>query len=153
MTTNPACRKRRDCFTLWWTVPSPQKRPSKLFNALQQSWFCNFLTQTFRMMSQYFEEIWCAALRNGSSSEWEFAWQNSFPSSASATERRKILKAMSCTVNPGQTKQLLARIFHPNIIQKPKDTSLILSSLAKNPSARPFVLNFILMNWEFLNKQ
>ena len=64
-----------------------------------------------------------------------------------------MLKAMCCTTDSIHSKQLLTRVLHPNIKQGPKDTSLIMSRLIKNPSARPVALNFVLSNFDFLNKQ
>ena len=105
-------------------------------------------------MKKHFEEVWCAAIRHGSGSDWDFAWKESSGSSwKSSTEMKKMLKALSCTVDLAQQKQLLSRIFNPNIAQTPKETSVILSSMAENRSARPQALNFILRNWNFLMKQ
>lgn len=103
-------------------------------------------------MREHFEEVWCAAVRHGGRTEWNFAWESSRRSS-STIEKRKMLKAMTCTIESGQIKQLLSRVFNPNIDQKPSETFFILSNLADNRKARTQLLNFILHNWDFLNSQ
>ena len=109
----------------------------------------------YRLMANNFEEVWCTAVRHGDRAEWNFVWESIRKSSTVSEKRRnKMLRALCCTVDPAQQKQLLSRVFHPNMGQNPKETSVILTSLVmENPSARPLVLNFILQNWAFLNKQ
>ncbi len=99
------------------------------------------------------ESMWCTAIRYGSQSEWTFAWNITRHPHTQLSERRKMLKAMSCTTDSTRIKKLLARVLHPNIKQDPKETSLIFNRLILNPSARPNTLNFLLSNWGFLEKQ
>ncbi len=103
---------------------------------------------------EHFEEVWCAAVRHGGQSEWDFAWEKTNENFNSFTGKRKMLKALSCTKDPAKQKQLLSRVFHPDIQQSPKETLLILSSIAESYySGRILVLNFVLRNWNFLKKQ
>ena len=60
---------------------------------------------------------------------------------------------MTCTIETKQIKQLLSRVFNPNINQTPKETSVVISGLADSFTARPLLLNFLMKNWEFLTKQ
>jgi len=103
-------------------------------------------------MKNHFDHVWCTALRHGGHSEWSYAW-NSTRSSTKLPEKRKILKAMGCTTDVNRIQQLLSRVFLPSTGQQPIETSIILNSLADNPSARSAVMIFVMKNWAFLSKQ
>ena len=108
----------------------------------------------FKKRSANSESMWCAAIRHGSQPEWDFAWNMTRSSDFQTSyATKKMLKAMCCTTDSIHSKQLLTRVLHPNIKQRPKDTSMIMTRLIKNPSIRPIVLNFVLSNFAFLNKQ
>lgn len=106
-----------------------------------------------RLMKKHFENVWCTVLRHGGSTEWNYAWSSSRLSSVKITEKRKMLKAMSCSNDVTQIKRLLSRVFHPNINQRPSETLLILNSLTENQTARRATLHFVMKNWTYLNKQ
>ena len=94
------------------------------------------------------------AIQNGDETEWNLAWKTSTQiTSRHQLFRRKLLKAMSCTAEPFRIKQLLSRAFHPDIKQKPKETMIILRSLADNALARRLTVNYIFRNWTLLKKQ
>ena len=98
--------------------------------------------------------MWCAAVRYGAQSEWNFAWNFTRRPHSQSAQRKKMLKAMCCTTDSTRVKQLLTRVLHPNIKQEPKDTSMIINRLiTKNPSARSVTINFLLSNWGFFEKQ
>ncbi len=98
------------------------------------------------------ERNWCAVMRHGGQTEWEWTWQTSL-NDQWAPKRSKILSAMSCTQDLGRLKQLLSRVLHPSIDQDPEDTLAIIERMAENPVARSVVLNFVKTNWEFLGQQ
>ncbi|KZS20695.1 Uncharacterized protein APZ42_012540 [Daphnia magna] len=104
------------------------------------------------LTKKHFEDIWCTALRYGGPLEWSYAWNSSRDSSATLSKKRKIFKAMACTTDTSRIKQLLSRVFLPKINQEPIETSIILNSLAENPSARLLAMKFVMLNWAFLNK-
>jgi hypothetical protein len=104
-------------------------------------------------MKKYFDYIWCTALRHGDHSDWSYAWNRTIVSSTKLSEKRKILKAMGCTTDANRIQQLLSRVFLPNTAQQPIETSMILHSLAENPSSRASVMTFLMKNWAFLSKQ
>lgn len=97
--------------------------------------------------------MWCAAIRYGGQLEWMFAWNTTRLQKVQWPEKKKMLKAMSCTTDSARVKQLLTRVLHPIIKQESKDTSTIMKQLIQNPTARPILLNFLTSNWAFLNKQ
>lgn len=103
-------------------------------------------------MNTHFDSVWCAAIRDGGKDEWAFAWVKAKHADRE-TLRRKILKAMACSKDPGRNKQLVSRLFDPNVNQSPKETTEILSRLAENVRARELALNFLLANWDLLVKQ
>lgn len=103
-------------------------------------------------MTKDFERYWCVAIRSGGKNEWKRAWQASSDVSW-ASQRTKILSAMTCSQDRMQLKQLLSRVFYSTTDQDPKDTFIMLEKMAANPTGRSMVLNFIKINWEFLGRQ
>lgn len=103
-------------------------------------------------MRKDFEGYWCVAIRSGGKTEWKKAWQASSDVKW-ASQRTKILSAMSCSQDRIQLKQLLSRVFYRKIDQDPKDTFIMLEKMAANPTGRSMVLNFMKINWEFLERQ
>lgn len=87
--------------------------------------------------------------------EWLFAWNFTRFHKSNWPERRIMLKAMCCTKDLGNIRQLVARMLNPNIKQTPKETLVIMKNLANNSSARLILLEFIMSksNWNFLEKQ
>lgn len=104
-------------------------------------------------MKKHFDYVFCTALRHGSNSDWSYAWNRTILPSTKLPEKRKILKAMGCTTDANHIQQLLSRVFLPNTVQQSIETSMILHSLAENPSARSLVMTFVMKNWAFLSKQ
>ena len=84
--------------------------------------------------------------------EWDFAWKKSI-NSIQPLERRKMLKAMTCTIDAAHVKQLLSRVFNPNVDQTPQETSIIVSRFSESFSIRPLVMSFLIKNWKFLSRQ
>ena len=104
-------------------------------------------------MSEELELVWCTALRHSTGpEEWKFAWKKSIQSQYSL-QRTKMLSAMTCTTDQSRLKQLLGRVFHPQIEQDRQDTFIMFEKMAENPSARSLALQFIISNWQPLHKQ
>jgi hypothetical protein len=105
-----------------------------------------------RVMTENLERNWCLVMRYGGKDEWKWAWRMSL-NDVWASQRSKILSAMSCSQDHGRLKQLLSRVFHPTIQQASRDSFVMIEKMADNPLARPMVLNFIKTNWERLGRQ
>lgn len=103
-------------------------------------------------MNAHFDSVWCAALRDGGKDEWDYAWRSARYTDR-ASLRRRMLKAMACSKDSLRNKQLVSRLFDPNLNQSPKETSEILLALAKNVKARDLALTFLLANWDLLSQQ
>lgn len=99
------------------------------------------------------ELVLCTAIRFGGRLEWSLAWNVTRSQQLNWPERRKMLKAMSCTQDIVQIRQLATRVLHPNIKQPPKETLVIMKNLVESSVARPIVLEFLLSDWDFLEKQ
>lgn len=103
-------------------------------------------------MTENLERNWCVVMRHGGKDEWKWAWRLT-SNDMWASQRAKILSAMTCSQDRGRLKQLLSRVFHPTIEQTPRDTFTMIEKMADNSIARPMVLNFIKINWNRLGLQ
>lgn len=103
-------------------------------------------------MMEHLERNWCVVMRNGGNDEWKWAWRMSM-NDMMASQRAKILSAMTCSQDRNRLKQLLSRVFHPTIEQSPRDTFTMIEKMADNSIGRPMVLNFIKTNWDRLGRQ
>ena len=103
-------------------------------------------------MIEDLERHWCVAIRHGGRAEWEKAWEASL-SNRWLSQRTKILSSMSCSEDRDRLKQLLSRVFDSALDQDPKDTFITIEKVAENLAGRSIGLDFVLINWNVLEKQ
>ncbi|XP_033100847.1 endoplasmic reticulum aminopeptidase 1-like [Anneissia japonica] len=93
--------------------------------------------------------VYCAAARNGLSSDWEFLWE-SYLETKVASEKNVLMAAMACTSDPSHIYRYLYSTVDGSVRQQ--DVSIVIASVASNPiGAQPAWL-FLQQNWEKLTE-
>jgi len=105
----------------------------------------------YRVAPEQLETVWCTAIRNGDQLQWKHAWKTI--NQPATSDKMKMLRAMGCSTEPRHLKQLLSRIFHPEVNQFPAETWTIVKAVAANPAGRSMAFNFVLKHWEFFSQQ
>ena len=68
-------------------------------------------------------------------------------------DKKKMLKALACSKDSERLKQLLSRIFQPDIHQLPAETWAIVKTIGDHPSGRSLALQFVIKHWDLLSTQ
>jgi len=110
----------------------------------------------FRLVSKHFETVWCHAIRNGDQNHWQFVWKSihqleSPQQQKLGGDKKKMLKALACSKDSERLKQLLSRIFQPDIHQLPAETWAIVKTIGDHPSGRSLALQFVIKHWDLLS--
>ncbi|XP_062585470.1 uncharacterized protein LOC134247152 isoform X2 [Saccostrea cucullata] len=92
--------------------------------------------------------VYCTAIKEGGQKEWDFAY-NQYKTSQVASERAKILAALSCTKVPWLLQRFLEYAVTDGEVRKQDGTNVI-SSVGSTMIGRPIAWNFIRSRWDYI---
>lgn len=91
------------------------------------------------------ETIYCTALREGSSTEWHFAYQR-YRETTSASEKEQILSALGCTLEPFLLSKYLNMTLDPTSGIRKQDGARAFTSVARNYIGYEIAFDFLMTN-------
>ncbi|XP_056008322.1 putative aminopeptidase-2 isoform X2 [Ostrea edulis] len=92
--------------------------------------------------------VYCTAIKQGGQAEWDFAYSQ-YKSSQVASERAKLLSALSCTRVPWLLKRFLEYAVTDGEVRKQDGTSVI-AAVGRNVIGRPIAWNFVRSRWDYI---
>ncbi|XP_041451259.1 aminopeptidase N-like isoform X3 [Drosophila obscura] len=95
--------------------------------------------------------VYCAALRQGDESDWNFLWQR-YSNATVASERRLILQALGCTQIEFVIRRYLKIIFDENSSIRKQDISLAFGAIARSDIGFPLAKDYFMNNFSLLTK-
>lgn len=94
------------------------------------------------ILPDQYHTIYCTAIKYGSSSEWNFAYQMSF-NVTSSQHRDRLLEALGCSREPWLLVRYLSLALDVDSGIRRQDGPLVVGAVAKNPIARSIVFAFL----------
>jgi len=91
-------------------------------------------------------ETYCNAISDGSTAEWDFAWER-YENSHVASEKSTILSALGCTKEVWLLNRYLNMSMTPNSGVRRQDGSTVIGGVARNTVGRYLAFDFIREEW------
>ncbi|CAK8674728.1 unnamed protein product [Clavelina lepadiformis] len=92
--------------------------------------------------------VYCNAIANGGSEEWDFAWEK-YKNESNSQEKAKLEYSLACTRTPWIIRRFLDYVLDDTYVRR-QDASSIFQDLCYNEYARDMTWDFIRQEWDFI---
>ncbi|XP_064646003.1 aminopeptidase N-like isoform X2 [Lineus longissimus] len=152
--------------SLGWNMPASDPHITKRLRYLAIARACKYghgpcLTEASKQFEEYKKTpatnniavdlktvVYCYGIKMGGVAEWDFAY-NLYKDSNVATEKAKLLSALSCSKEPWILNRYLNRSLDENEIRK-QDAVTVINYVARNTIGEPLAWDFIRARWDMI---